>query len=184
MTVDDRVRAALEERARALARPADDVRAAAPRLSVLRFRAGAEAFAIETRFVSEVIAHARWTPLPATPALLAGVLARHGEPLVVFDVVALLGAGPPSVGAEGAVVVLVDPEGRHPELGLRADSLDDVEDVDHEALLEQPPGPATAGHVRGVLADACTVLDGRRILADPALVIGGGGTTGAQEGPK
>ncbi|NPC85496.1 chemotaxis protein CheW, partial [Pyxidicoccus fallax] len=108
--------AILDARARALAHaPSPDLEREAPR-EVVRFRTAGQAYALESRFVLEVVRAPEVVPLPGAPPALRGLTLLHGEVLPVVELAPLFGRAP----ADASGPLLVVGAGR-PELGLRTE---------------------------------------------------------------
>lgn len=159
--------ALLTERARALARPLARDTQTGPLLEVVHFRSGEQDYALETRFVLEVLrAPEQLVPLPGAPEVLRGLVLLHGEVLAVVELAPLFGRAAPTTHGP----VLVVGSGR-PELGLRADVVEEVLLVSRDALL---PAPAALGTqerslVSGISRDGIIVLEGEALLKDGRL---------------
>lgn len=160
----------LRNRARALARSverADDAQAFLP---VLEFRLGGERYAIETRYVVEVLPLQMLTPLPCTPPFIAGLVNVRGRIVTVLDLKKLFGL-PESGLTDSHRVIHV--EGHGIDLGLLADTGVALQRIGLAAL--HPPPPIAAGrradYLRGVTGDPVMVLDMGRILADPGIIV-------------
>jgi purine-binding chemotaxis protein CheW len=160
----------LHERARALAVDPQSALATGARIEVLEFIVAGERHAIETTWVHEVHALKALTPLPGTPAHLAGITTAHGRVLAVIDLKPLFGLQAGVSDRQHQLIVLRD---REMEFGLLAERL---LGVDWLALADlQPPPPtvdsAHAEVLRGVTPDRRVVLDGHKLLNQPRLVI-------------
>jgi purine-binding chemotaxis protein CheW len=164
----EREAALLEERARALARPLGRETQAGPLLELMHFRSGEQDYALETRFVLEVLRSLeQLVPLPGAPEALRGLTLLHGEALAVVELAPLFGRAAPTT-AHGPVLV-VGP-GR-PELGLRADAVEEVLLVSRDTLLPAPPtlGNQERALVSGINRDGIIVLEGEALLEDGRL---------------
>ena len=120
--------------------------------NVIVFTVGSGRFALELRWVREVVSLGFVTGVPTAPAALGGVCNLHGSILPVLDVAALLDmpAGPPARQGDGALVL--ETEGI--VCALRVDQ------VDHVASL--------AENSDGALVDSA----GRTLtLLDPAALV-------------
>ena len=161
--------AILQARARSLARrpPAEPDGAV---LEVLEFRLADERYAVETRYVGAVHPLRNLTPLPCTPAFVAGVVNLRGHIVPVLDLKACLGL--PGQGlADLHRVILID--GGEAEFGLLADAGLGVRRIPQASVQPAPPGPYGAGasYLQGITADRLAVLDMAAILADPRIVV-------------
>jgi chemotaxis signal transduction protein len=151
----------LEERARALARPArDDGRQ--DELTLVGFALGGEAWAVEARFVWEAFRLHQLTPLPGGKAPHAGVCGWRGSVLLVLDLRSLLGVPVAPLADLAHVVVLGE---QRPSFGILADALGGVARLEHAALTE--PGAGAAIHrewILGVTPSSNFVLDAAKLL--------------------
>lgn len=100
--------------------------------NVIVFAVGAGRYAVELRWVREVVTLGFVTAVPTAPAALGGVVNLHGTILPVLDVAALLDlpAGPPARQGDGALVLEADGT----LCALRVDQ------VDHVASLTENEG--------------------------------------------
>lgn len=167
-TVDpEREAALLDERARALARPLDQRARAGPLLELMHFRSGEQDYALETRFVLEVLrAPEQLVPLPGAPEVLRGLTLLHGEVLAVVELSPLFGRAAPTTHGP----VLVVGSGR-PELGLRADVVEEVLLLSRDTLLAPPAvlDERERPLVSGISREGIILLEGEALLADGRL---------------
>ena len=100
--------------------------------NVIVFAVGAGRYAVELRWVREVVTLGFVTAVPTAPAALSGVVNLHGTILPVLDISALLDqpAGPPARQGDGALVLEADGT----VCALRVDQ------VDHVASLTENGG--------------------------------------------
>jgi purine-binding chemotaxis protein CheW len=159
--------ALLAERARALARPLSQKTQTGPLLELVHFRSGEQDYALETRFVLEVLrAPEQLVPLPGAPEVLRGLVLLHGEVLAVVELAPLFGRAAPTTHGP----VLVVGSGR-PELGLRTDVVEEVLLVSRDSLLPAPTALGTQERslVSGISRDGIIVLEGDALLGDGRL---------------
>jgi purine-binding chemotaxis protein CheW len=166
----ERARAVLEERARRLTQAAAVPVAPAAVLEVVTFALGGEQYALETRYVREVVRLTDCTPLPGAPPFLLGVLNLRGDILAVLDLRSFFGVAGQAPTERSRVLVL---GGERVEFGLLADAAHEVRALRADAVLEPPGSVAGAGreYVRGVTSEALIVLDGAVLLQDRRLFI-------------
>lgn len=126
------------------------------------FTIGATRYALELRWVREVVSLGFVTGVPTAPAALCGVCNLHGSILPVLDVGAVLGRepGPPARQGDGALVV--ETEGL--TCALRVDQ------VDHVASLHE-----TAGAIVDAAGRPLTLLDPQLLVRRALEVITGVG---------
>ena len=165
----DASRRVLEERARNLARATRDATIREDVLSVVVFTLGAERYALEARWLREILRTAEVTPVPGLPDYLVGVANLRGEILAVVDPRRLFGIDAADAAARPRVIVIGE---AFAEFGLLADEVDEVTaipsaDVDPASLSAAGPGREL---IRGITRDAVVVLDAAALLSDPRLV--------------
>lgn len=131
--------------------------------NVIVFAIGAARFAVELRWVREVVTLGFVTAVPTAPPALGGVCNLHGTILPVLDVSALLDhasgntAGPPARQGDGAIVI----EAEGVLCGLRVDQ------VDHVASLYE-----TAGAVVDASGRPLTLLDPQKLIRRAQELVG------------
>jgi purine-binding chemotaxis protein CheW len=166
----------LHERALRLARPqlmaaGDTAFARLPdAIEVVSFQLGNESYAIESRYVHQVLMPGALTRVPGAPSQLRGVTNVRGEIMPVFDLRELLEAERTAAADSARWLLLGEAV---PELCLWADAVEELCAIDPSAL--SAPGrdnrPRHA-FVRGVTRDARSVLDGAALLSDRQLFAG------------
>jgi len=137
-------------------------------MEVVSFPLGQEKYAVESGYLREVSTAEGLVPVPCTPPFVAGIVNVRGQIYSVLDLRTLFGLQASS--QERRWVLLLEAEDM--ELGILADDVPAVLRISREAL--QPPLPASsvpAGHVIGVTTDAMIVLDARKVLSDPAILV-------------
>ena len=119
--------------------------------NVIVFTVGAARYAVELRWVREVVSLGFVTNVPTAPAVLGGVCNLHGTILPVLDVSVLLDGllGLPARQGDGALVI----EAEGLVCALRVDQ------VDHVASLYE-----TAGAVTDATGRPLVLLDPTRLI--------------------
>ena len=138
-------------------------------LSVAVWTLGGERYAIETRFVKQILRGQPLTPVPGAGELCAGVIVFQGELVPVFTPQPLFGLA--AAPAEVSWIAVLGEQA--PELGLLVDAAWDVAQLRREQL-SAPPGSAlreswTSGLLQGVTADGLILINGSELLRDPRL---------------
>ena len=166
----ERTLAILRERARRLARPLDSTEAGEDRSDVATFDLVNEHYAIEARYVLEVIRLRDLTPLPRSPVFLLGLSNVRGTVLAIYDLRPLLGIEVRGLSDLTRIVVLGHDA---PDMGILADAVHEVVALPL-ARLRPAPRPAESGnrYIRGVFDNRLIVLDGARLLDDERLHVG------------
>lgn len=118
--------------------------------NVIVFAIGAARYAVELRWVREVVTLGFVTAVPTAPPAIGGVCNLHGTILPVLDLPALLELppGPPPRQGDGALVI----EAEGMICGLRVDQ------VDHVASLYESSGAVVDASGRPL-----TLLDPQRL---------------------
>jgi chemotaxis signal transduction protein len=98
--------------------------------NVIVFTLGPARYAVEIRWIREVVSLGFVTSVPSAPAVIGGVCNLHGSILPVLDVSTLLDqpAGPPPRQGDGALVL----EAEGVTCALRVDQVDHVASL-HDA---------------------------------------------------
>jgi purine-binding chemotaxis protein CheW len=160
-TAPEQVRAVLEERARALARP---LRMSAPinDLEAITFALANERYAIESRYVFEVFRLEDLSPLPGAKPPVFGVTAWRGELLTILDLRTVLGLRVTALNDLSRVLVL---GADRPAFGILADAVHDVVRLPGSEMRQLPEGVGPKReYLRGVTANAVLVLDAEQVL--------------------
>jgi purine-binding chemotaxis protein CheW len=161
--------AAMEKRTRELARVRTGNVPPAGRLELVTFTLAAESYAVETRYVHEIVPVKELTEVPLTPEFLRGVTNLRGEILPVFDLGRLLGLGRPQHEKAPLLIVLGE---THPQFGFVADAVEQVTTLEAPVLTSCAGSFGKLGReiVRGVTTNALIILDGLALLADERLI--------------
>lgn len=162
--VDDYVQSVLMERARALARaPEDDDSEGA--LLVLGFTVGDQRYAVEARWVREVVRAPVVSRVPWAPRAVVGVINVRGEVLAVADLGRLLGVTGTRT-ATSAVIL----DGAGPPVALLVDDVDDIASIPAGSVIRPPDdGAASATPLTLFVGADSIVLDGHAVLTDTRL---------------
>ena len=157
----ERARQVLEERARALARPAAPP-PAADRLELLTFALANEVYAVESRYVVAVSRLTDLSPLPGAEPPVFGVTAWRGGLLTIVDLRRVLGLSVDGLNDLGRVIVLGE---ERPAFGILADAVWELVTRPAAEVRNPPDGiAAKREYLRGLTADAVLVLDATKLL--------------------
>ena len=127
--------------------------------NVIVFAIGAARYAVELRWVREVVTLGFVTSVPTAPPVVGGVCNLHGTILPVLDVGALLDLPPGPAPRQGDGALVLEADGLL--CGLRVDQVDHV-----ASLLE------TGGAVVDAAGRPLTLLDPQRLLRRAAELVG------------
>ena len=160
-TAPEHVRAVLEQRARALARPAGTP-ATIDELEAVTFALAAERYAIESRYVFEVFRLDDLSPLPGAKPPVFGVTAWRGELLTILDLRTVLGLPVTALTDLSRVLVLGSDR---PAFGILADAVHDVVTFPASEVRQLPEGVAARReYLRGITGDTVLVLEATKLL--------------------
>jgi purine-binding chemotaxis protein CheW len=163
-------KAIMDARARRLAPMAEASRPPGANVGVVLFGLGRERYAIETRFVREVVRFADFTPVPGTPEFVVGVANLRGTVIAIVDLHQFFNIPRKGVTDLSRVIVLgID----RVEFGILADLADGQTEIAAADILP-PPGKMAgiaSSYVRGVTREALIILDGMALLADERLTV-------------
>jgi purine-binding chemotaxis protein CheW len=166
----ERARQIMDQRARILARAPPAARPAGDHIEVLVFSLAGGRYAIETRYVREVVRIADVTPVPGVSDFVVGVTTLRGEILAVVDLCRIFGVEARSLTAH---MILCGEQ--RAEFGVLADNVHDVTPLPLAEIFESPGGVSGSdrAYLRGVTRDALVVLDGAVLLWDERFFISG-----------
>lgn len=159
----------LRARARALAAepPADTGERT---FEIIEFGLGDERYAIEMSVAAEIYPLEQLTPVPCTPAFVAGIVNVRGRMVAVIDIKKFFELPEKGITDLHRVIIV---RRKDIELGLLADFVVGVRTIVPSALQ-----PALVTHtgirrdfLKGITADRLVVLDIERLLDDPQLVV-------------
>lgn len=157
-----------QARAAILAQTAED------QLLVLEFQVAQEHYAVEMAWVKEVSAPKALTPVPCTPAFVAGVINVRGRIVSVLNLHQFFGL--PGQGLSNLNRVVIVQSGNL-ELGILADTILGEHKLSPTALeVPTPEMPVTepdwrAKYLKGLTREGMQVLALETLLAAPELII-------------
>jgi purine-binding chemotaxis protein CheW len=159
----------LRERAERIAHRTDET-VAADHLELLVFRLLSETYAVETRYIREVLPLRTLAPVPCTPPFYLGLINIRGELCPVIDLRRLFNQ--PNKGITNASRIIVLADGRL-EVGVLADSIDGAKGLAADNLRPLIGVTATIHEefLRGCVPDNVIVIDVARLLAHPRLIV-------------
>ena len=120
----------------------------------LTFTAGGESYAIQIMRMREIVPYRDSTKVPLAPDVLRGLVNLRGRAIPVIDLSVRFGGPETPVSRTTCVLIVdIDESQDRPEMGILADSVSRVIDVDRSSLEESPNlgmGPA-AGFLDGMV---------------------------------
>ncbi|RPI35806.1 MAG: chemotaxis protein CheW [Methanoregulaceae archaeon] len=166
---DESVRRILAERAKKIAVPEAEP-AETGIVEVLRFQLAYQEYALEMRYVREVILTGEITPVPGAPAYISGICAVRGQIISLVDLRVLLSLPEKGLTDLNRVIVMTD---GHITFGILADTISGIGTIPSSLILMPEPVrvPSWKKYLKGYVHSSLIVLDAAAILADPALII-------------
>ncbi len=166
----EQAKAIMDQRAHKLARTPPQEPNAGELLELVTFRLGGERFAIEARFVHEMIHLEHITPIPDAPDFLLGTTNLRGEVLAVLDVRGFFGASRTTADIASAALVLGE---ARIEFALIADEVEEVATFRTTDFFDATSAFSSIGRdwVRGASNSALILLDAKALLNDQRLFV-------------
>jgi purine-binding chemotaxis protein CheW len=169
----ERRRAILKDRARVLAEPDKKTTGDVKLITVVEFDLAREHYAVENQYVREIMPIREFTPIPGTPPFILGVIAVRGRIISLMDMRRCLNLPPTGLINGSRAVLLAD---EHMEFAILADRVIGLRSLRMDSL--QPSVTALTGtgaeYLLGVAPDGFIVFDGKKILADPRIIVRSG----------
>ncbi len=168
-------RSILHRRAARLAGETDPTRRAPRGELFLAVRLGARGhYGIPYRWLDEIVRPRGLTPVPGTPAFVAGVMARRGKLLAVLDLARLLGVtGAEDTDEEAGDTRLVMVSAAGYQVGLRVTEVLGNDHYRAESLDTNPVGAdkGEAAWIAGIHGGTLAMLNLDALLGDPRIRI-------------
>jgi purine-binding chemotaxis protein CheW len=163
-------RAILRQRAEAISRPFTIKVQEHRILEVLEFGLEGEAYALETRYIKEVLDLEDVVELPSVPAFVMGIFNHRCGILSVIDLRVLFNL--PSTQMEGTAKMIVL-SSKDMEFALYADSIGMVKTIAESDVSRTIPSLCTfpQAYFKGLIEDRIVLLDGSAILSDKGLIV-------------
>lgn len=137
---------------------------------ILRFQLAYQQYAVEMKYVREVILTGEITPVPGTPDFISGICVIRGHIISLVDLRALFKI--PEKGLTDLNRVIVMTDGKI-TFGILADTISGVGSLVMSRLAAPRPGDLPGGrrYLKGVDDGDLYVLDAAAILGDPGIII-------------
>lgn len=136
-------------------------------MKVLVFHIGPDRYGLRLRDIERVLPVVALKQVPLSPAWVAGIMDLHGEPVPVIDLSHLSGFIPEQVWVDTRIILAPYPlpGGSRALIGLQAEHVAGVEEIDEAALRE--PGVDSApflGQVAGGSAGMLQLVELAQLL--------------------
>lgn len=141
-------------------------------MAAISFTLSGRKFAIEIPFICEIASKMRTTPVPGVPPYVKGIYDLRGQLLPVFDLRSLLGLPKEEATTPDWALVIGHSQ---PEFLILSESLPEMiqlplREVRHNIAVVSGAQDET----EVAIETSVHLLDGRSLLSDPLLFIGGG----------
>ncbi|WP_121063757.1 chemotaxis protein CheW [Chachezhania antarctica] len=107
-------------------------------VTFLTFRIGAQVFAVDVRFVREILASGELSQLPNAPHDVMGMIDLRGQAIAIVDLAGKLGARADGAEDDRIVVFEFSIDDRTTSLGVIADEVLRVDEVPEDAIEPVP----------------------------------------------
>ena len=163
------IQAVLEHRAQALARPKEESKKAQI-VDVLFFRLVYKEYAMEMKYIREVVLSSEITPVPGTPDYISGICAVRGEiislvdPRIFFNI--------PERGLTDLNRVIIITDGRT-TFGMLADYITGLGTIPLDDLKPVGPGLTSINsrYLQGITSESLILLDAAALLSDEKMIV-------------
>ncbi|MBC8413903.1 MAG: chemotaxis protein CheW [Nitrospira sp.] len=166
----DEINRVLYERALRLAIDdrADD--SAAVMIELIEFTLSYEKYALESRYVREIVSLQDITPLPLVPSYVLGIINLRGQILSVLDIRKLMSLPEKGLTDINRVIVLQDGE---IEFGLLADRIQGIRHVDADRVRHSITGltAETERYLLGIDESRTIIIDAGKMLNDKSIIV-------------
>jgi len=163
-------RSILRDRARRLAQPLEHAPDPSDTIEIIEFALARERYGIATSFVREVYPLRDLTPVPCTPAFVAGIINVRGELVPVIDLKKFFDVPAQGLTELHRIIVVQDGSLRS---GILCDRVSHVRRISPAHL--QKGLPTLTGirqqYLLGIAADLTVILDAAAILRDPKIIV-------------
>jgi purine-binding chemotaxis protein CheW len=160
----------LKERAKAIAVKLKLTRHSTEGTAIVEFSLFPEKYAIEARYIREVLTIKQITSIPGTPDYVMGVINCRGKIISVINLKVLLGLKEKGLTEMNKALLLASDE---MEFGLIVDSIIGSTEIMDEQLASPPLTLSSRGaeFLSGITNTGSILLDAERMLASEQLIV-------------
>ncbi len=164
------IRTKLKNRAIAMAQELQEKKAESAITDVIIFMLATENYGIESLYVREVWPLKDFTPLPAVPSHILGIINVRGQILPVVDLKKFFNLPEKGLGELNKVIILNNSQ---MEFGVLADVVYGTQSIVLEDIQMVPPTISGIGQefLKGVTKENLIILNGDRLLSDKSIVV-------------
>jgi purine-binding chemotaxis protein CheW len=160
----------LKNRAKRLALAFDDQQKKIRDIEIIKFNLAYENYAVESIYVKEVFPIKDLTYLPGLPDFILGIVSVRGEIISVVDVKKFFGLPEKGITNLNRVILLSDEK---MTIGILADSIIGITSIYSTDIQTELPSlhDRRKEYFKGITQDKTILLDARKILTDPSIII-------------
>jgi len=139
-------------------------------IEILRFRLMYAEYAVEMKYIREVLINERITPIPGIPDFIMGIFALRGEIISLVNLRVLFRLPKAGITDLNRVIILSNGD---ITFGVLADYITDIGTipVNQIKIPDEKTRPIDENYVKGIVDDSLIVLDAEFLLSDPRMVI-------------
>jgi len=139
-------------------------------ISVVEFLLSPERFAIEEKYVSEVLSLKEITPIPGTPAFVMGVINLRGRIVSIINLKTLFNLKERGLTELNKVIILNDEK---TEFGIVSDSISGNKTIDLQTLSSPPLTLNTieSDNIKGITPDGLIILNAANLLNSKQIIL-------------
>ncbi len=139
-------------------------------ITVLHFQLAYEQYAMETKYIKEVLFIKAITPLPLTPKYVLGVVNVYGEIISALDIRKFFNLPGEPVNDLNRLLVLQDNE---MTFGILVDRIREIVDIPVNRIMKTNISLTGihSNYILGLTEEKIIVLDGSVLINDPAIII-------------
>ncbi|UUX92607.1 chemotaxis protein CheW [Methanoplanus endosymbiosus] len=140
------------------------------KIEILRFRLMYAEYAVEMKYIREVLINERITPIPGIPDFIMGIFALRGEIISLVNLRVLFRLPKAGITDLNRVIILSNGE---LTFGILADYITDIGSIPEKRLKvpDEKNSPIDIKYIKGITDDSLIVLDAKVLLSDPCMII-------------
>lgn len=160
----------LRKRAKHIATESDKDKIKKELLSVLEFSLGKENYAIETKYLKEIMPASHITDLPCTPKYIFGVVNIRGKIVTVIDLKSILNLDYVGFNDFASIIVV---EHKESLVGVIADEIMGINDIDVETIQHSKPDVIKIkdAFFAGITNETLILLNIEKILSEKSILV-------------
>jgi chemotaxis signal transduction protein len=165
----EKIKEILKERREQIGMPEEEAEDS-EKIEILRFRLMYTEYAVEMKYIREVLINEKITPIPGIPDFIMGIFALRGEIISLVNLRVLFRLPKAGITDLNRVIILSNEE---LTFGILADYITDIGSIPVNQLKvpDEKTSPIDIKYIRGIAKDSLIVLDAKVLLSDPDMII-------------